>query len=120
MQSTTKIRKIRELKGYSQQYIAEKLGITQAAYSKIESNENSINFDKLKTIANVLEIDPFDLLNFNDQQIFNNCNNNGIWGNNGSYYAYSKKEQELYESKIKHLKEEVKFLRDMLNKQNAS
>lgn len=119
MQVATKIRKIRELKGYSQQYMAEQLGITQAAYSKIESNEKSINFDKLKTIANILEINPLELLNFNEQQIFNNCNNNGIWGNNGNYYAYSKKEQELYESKIKHLAEEVKFLRDLLKKEDA-
>ncbi len=115
MQVATKIRKVRELKGFSQQYMAEQLGITQAAYSKIESNENNINFEKLKTIADILEINPLELLNFSDQQFFNNCTN-GNFGNNGNYYAYSKKEQELYESKIKHQQEEIKFLRDLLKK----
>lgn len=37
-----KIRKIRELKGFSQEYMANNLGITQRAYGKLENQETKI------------------------------------------------------------------------------
>ncbi|MCK4661424.1 MAG: helix-turn-helix transcriptional regulator [Bacteroidales bacterium] len=113
MKISTKIKKVRELKGYSQEYMADQMGITQAAYSKIENNEKNINFEKLTTIAKVLDIEPLKLLNFDEQQVFNNCKN-GNFGNNGIYNAYSEKERQLYEERIKHLEKEVEFLRTLV------
>lgn len=42
-----KIKKIRELKGYSQDYVANKLAISQRAYSKIESGETRLHWDRM-------------------------------------------------------------------------
>ena len=39
-----KIKNLRELKNFTQEYMAEKLGVTQAAYSKIENGTNNIKF----------------------------------------------------------------------------
>ena len=54
-----------------------------------------------------------ELINFNDQNIFNNCKD-GYFGNNinnGNYYAYSENERELYEKSIERLEKEVEFLK---------
>ena len=60
-----KIRKVRELKGYSQEYLAIKLGISQKTYSKLESNQSRLDFTRLDKIATIFEIDIIQLLSFN-------------------------------------------------------
>ena len=51
-----KLRVYREFRNYSQEYIAEKLGITQNAYSRIETNQTRITADRLRQIADILSI----------------------------------------------------------------
>jgi len=41
------IRKIRELKGYTQEYIAKELEINQRNYSRIENNELELSLNRL-------------------------------------------------------------------------
>lgn len=65
------IRKYRELKGYSQEYMAHELDITQASYAKMENNTTKINVDRLFAISNILETDIRDLLELNKQTIYN-------------------------------------------------
>ncbi|MAZ37435.1 helix-turn-helix domain-containing protein [Salibacteraceae bacterium] len=36
------IKKVRELKGYTQDYVAQQLAISQRQYSRIEQNESDI------------------------------------------------------------------------------
>jgi len=45
------IRKIRTKLGISQEYIANKLEISQTAYSKIENQQTKIKFETLFTIS---------------------------------------------------------------------
>jgi len=56
------IRAIREELGYSQEYMAIKLGIGQNGYSKIELGYTRITVDRLFEIANILNTDVFVLL----------------------------------------------------------
>lgn len=58
------IRKIRESKDYTQDYLAIKLAISQNAYSKIELGYTKITVERLFQIAAVLEVNPVDLINF--------------------------------------------------------
>jgi len=57
-----KLRLLREFRNYSQEYIAEKLGITQNAYSRIENNQTKITTDRLSRLAIILNIPPVELL----------------------------------------------------------
>ena len=68
----TKIRNLRELKDYTQEYMASSLGITQSTYAKIEKNETPISLSRLDEIAKVLEIDPLNILTFDKEQVINN------------------------------------------------
>lgn len=63
------IKSIRELKNYTQEYMAEELGITQAGYSKIEKGKTDISLTKISQIASILEITPDMLFQF-DTKIF--------------------------------------------------
>ncbi|HZY36588.1 MAG TPA: helix-turn-helix transcriptional regulator [Mucilaginibacter sp.] len=56
------IRKIREFKNYTQDYLAVKLHISQNAYSKIELGYSSITLVRLLQIAEILEVDLADLI----------------------------------------------------------
>jgi len=57
------IRKIREHRNYTQEYLAAKLKISQNAYSKIELGYTKITIDRLFHIADILEVSSVELLN---------------------------------------------------------
>ncbi|MGE6218617.1 helix-turn-helix domain-containing protein [Nubsella zeaxanthinifaciens] len=57
-----RIRKVREYKNYSQEYLAKKIGISQNAYSKIELGYSKITLDRLFHIAKLLDVDTNELL----------------------------------------------------------
>lgn len=59
------IRKVREFRNYTQDYLAAKLEISQNAYSKIELGYSKITLDRLFHIALILEIEVVNLLYFN-------------------------------------------------------
>jgi transcriptional regulator with XRE-family HTH domain len=56
------LRKYRELRNYSQDYVARKMGISQNAYSKIENNITQLTVNHIKQISQVLEVSMMDLL----------------------------------------------------------
>jgi transcriptional regulator with XRE-family HTH domain len=64
------IRKIREFRNYTQDYLAAKLKISQNAYSKIELGYSAITLDRLINIAEILEVELADLIgNSSDETI---------------------------------------------------
>ncbi len=110
-----KIKKLRELKNFTQSHMATELGITQSAYSKIEQGETELTYAKMSKIAEVLGISPEDIAAFNEQMIFNVMHNqtgNGFVIQKG----ISDKERELYEKQISILMEELTYLKSVLDK----
>jgi transcriptional regulator with XRE-family HTH domain len=63
------IRKIREFRNYTQDYLAAKLNISQNAYSKIELGYSSITLTRLVEVAEILEVDLADLINTEGEAI---------------------------------------------------
>jgi len=107
-----KVRQLRELKGFSQDYIATQLGISQRAYSKIENNETRLDWNKLSKIAEILEMNPVDIASFDDNLIFNNCHQSGKFER--FINQIPEKLIEQYEQRIIHLEKEIEFLRQEL------
>ena len=62
------IRKVREYRNYTQDYLAAKLEISQNAYSKIELSYSKLTLDRLFHIALILEVDVKQLLYFNQEE----------------------------------------------------
>ena len=96
-----KIKNIRELKNFTQEYMADKLEISQAAYSKLEKGDLKISQDKLNKIAEILDVNLEDIKDFDNKRILNNYNS--IKENN-SNITYSNQDiiliRKLYEDKI--------------------
>ncbi|HET6244828.1 MAG: helix-turn-helix transcriptional regulator [Bacteroidetes bacterium] len=60
----TKIRYFRNLKGWSQDVMADKLDISLPAYSKIERDITDVSFSRLNQICKVLGITLIELLSY--------------------------------------------------------
>lgn len=69
-----KVERVRKLRGWTQADLAAKLNITKQAVSKLEQSEN-IGDEKLKEIANALEVTFEGLKDFNEGKILYNTNN---------------------------------------------
>jgi len=97
-----KIKNIRELKNYTQEYMAERLGVTQAGYSKIEKGKTSLSYEKLVEIGRILDVRVEDIISFDYDKYFNNYNK--ITGNNNGSILINTDNtailKELYEDKI--------------------
>jgi transcriptional regulator with XRE-family HTH domain len=57
-----KIRMIRELRGFSQENVAIKLGITQTSYSRIENNHSKLDTVMLEKLAAEFGVTVIDIL----------------------------------------------------------
>jgi transcriptional regulator with XRE-family HTH domain len=58
----TVIKKYREMRNYSQKYVASKMGISQNAYSKIENNITQLTVHHVKQLSQILDLPVTDLL----------------------------------------------------------
>ncbi len=67
-----KLRKLRMGKGYSQEYLAEVLEVSQKTYSNMENNKSSISIETLKKIAEEYKIDLIELLSDDKVIVQNN------------------------------------------------
>lgn len=106
------IRKIRDLKGYSQEFMALELEISQRNYSRIENNELELHLNRLEKICKILDVSPQEILDFDAHLIFKR--NGDICGMKQNYYVNLERAQEQYENQIRYLNEEVAFLRKQL------
>src|SRR6202012_1314436 len=114
-----KLRLLREFRNYSQEYIAEKLGITQNAYSRIENNQTRLTAERLEKLAFILEITPMELLSekepficFSEAPVFPLQEKDEHWK------EMIENTRQLYgqvicskDEKIAHLENEISFLR---------
>ena len=119
------IRRIRDQKGISQEYMATQLDMTQPNYSRIESEESKLTIDRLQDIAQILETDIDTLLDSSKITIQNQTNNKGSYGNGYVENLHienketTKKLIQTLENENKHLKKEIEFLRSIVKPDNS-
>ena len=113
-----KIRKVRELKGYKQEYVADQLNMSVTAYGNLERGDSSPSFDRLEEIAKVLEVSVVDILNIPDHinvQQISNSNNVGVGIN---YYDQTSEKESLQVTALKetiaYQQKEIEYLREQV------
>jgi helix-turn-helix domain-containing protein len=79
-----KIKSIRKTQQWTQEEMAEKLGITPSSYAKIERGTTKLNIDKLQQIAEIFNIEMTELLTSDKSLVFL-VNENGDY--NANYYS---------------------------------
>jgi len=95
MTSGTKIRLLREQKGWDQNYLAKEMGISQPALSKIESDQTKLSWDHALKLADLFEVDPE---YFFDAKVFNHNTNSGEGNQIISPQTYNESDIELLKS----------------------
>jgi transcriptional regulator with XRE-family HTH domain len=114
MEIGTKLKKLRELKNFTQEFMAKNLEMTTSGYGKIERDETEVSYQRLEKIADILGIKVEDIINFNEKLVFNVMHNktgNGYVVNNGML-----DKEKLYEQIIANQKEEITTLRKIIEK----
>lgn len=113
-QPELKIKQLRELKNFTQEYMAQQLGLSTRAYSKIETGETQLTVNRLNEISKILGITPVEVLGFDDKKVFNFYNSQDI--NNIKNINLPEKLIEQYEETIQSLKNQIETLRLLLDK----
>jgi len=122
-----KISRLRELRGMKQETLAEQLGISQQAVSKIEQSEN-VEEHTLERIAKALNVSPNTIKSFSEDAIIQNIQNNFdgsvVHGPNynctfnplDKYIEAVEKNEKLYEALLKAEREKIALLERLLEK----
>ena len=113
-----KISRIRELRGMKQEALAQELGISQQAVSKIEQSAE-VEEEALGKIAKILGVTVEGLKHFTEDSVFNNINNfhdNSIQNN----FNPIEKVIELYERLLASEREKVEILKNYNNGNGAN
>ena len=103
-----KLRLFREFRNYSQEYVAEKLGITQTAYSRIENNQTKVTADRLSQLADILNVPISELLS--DKEPVIQCNYPSSPVQEGHWRELSENIKQHYELVISSKDEKIAFL----------
>jgi transcriptional regulator with XRE-family HTH domain len=111
----TKIKFIREDRKITQESIASRLGISQTAYSKIESNQTQLTIERLKEIAEILQVPETELIS---GAPINQFNIEKIEKNFAYINTFIESQKDIYEklliekdAQIQHLKEIIELLK---------
>lgn len=112
-----KLRLFREFRNYSQEYIAEKLGITQTAYSRIENNQTKITAERLSQLADILNVPISELLS--DKEPIIQCNNTPfpyqVSAQEDHWKELSENMKQRYEQVISSKDEKIAFLENEIS-----
>ncbi|WP_416358618.1 helix-turn-helix domain-containing protein [Chryseobacterium gambrini] len=106
---------MRETKGFSQEEMAERLQISRSAYSRIETGETNSWVNHIEKLSKELDIKPEELFIGADSLIQNNQDTDSVIQNNTNNDTHitinqlSEKVIEMYEERIRELKEQVEF-----------
>ncbi len=113
-----KLKKLRELRNYTQDYIAQKIQMTSTGYGKIERGETELTFQKLEKIAKILGFGIEDVLLFDESVLLKTVKNKIAFQED---HLINGTEKKLLEQIIQQLKEENTFLKKLIeNLQIAS
>ena len=109
------LKRLREMKGYKPEYIAEHINVAPRTYLDYENNIHDVGVNKLVSIAEVLEVSLWDIITFD---------NKNFWQNNFHNESESKatytvnnnppsnKERELYEKIIANLEATIALMKN--------
>ena len=105
-----RIKKIREFRNYTQTHVADKLNISQNAYSKLESGTTQLTTERLEEIAKILDV-PTDAILNGERQIFN-LDNNHIEKFYGAIENLHEDNKEAWQKTVSILEQQNEHLRE--------
>jgi len=118
MEVYEKIKFMRQLKNRSQEYMAEKLGMSVNGYSNIECGKTDVQISRIEEISRILEMDLLELLSFGEKNVFylnlNGTNNVGQVGQYG-FFNDSKLQLEKMQLIVEQKDKEIEYLKKQIS-----
>ena len=113
IETALRIKKIREYRNYTQQFMADSLDLSQNAYCKIENGTTKLTIDRLEEIATILDV-PVESILSSSNQTFNIQNNDKLYGHIENLYEANKelleKQIGLHQTQNEHLLKTIDLL----------
>lgn len=113
-----KIRELRKANGFSQEFMADSLKISQRAYSKIECCETQLTFERITQIARILGLTSWQMIALETDVILGNKPLDDDVANFVPIDLVKRLFDE-YDAKIKILNEELETANEMINQLQA-
>ena len=121
-----KIKFIRQLKGWSQEEVANKLEMSVNGYGSIERGETDVKLSRLEKIAHIFGMELLELLDLNEKTVFKGTHNNQFHYSHISSFSIEQTElkhelekanliNEQQKQEIAHLQAEITYLKKMIN-----
>lgn len=122
METYEKIKMMREMNQWTQEEVAEKLGMSTTGYAKIERGQTNVSVEKLKQIAQIFNINIAQLLDDNEKLVIcsigdNHSNYNNYFGMNEKLIAQNEKQQleiQLKDELLKQKDAEITALKELI------
>jgi len=111
------VRILRESNGFSQEYVASKLSLTQQAYSNLEKNPENASIKRMKELAQIFSVPVTSLIGESESYVQQNFQQQGGQAATIIHVqGIPEQERNLYEMRISELKEQIQLLKEMINK----
>lgn len=117
----SRIRKLREEKGISQEALANELEITQSNYGRLEKDDKRLTVPKVIKIAEVLNVSISQIFNEQSNKVIHQMHNESPSAYNvENLYQDNKEVYDKFitalQDNIQHLESEIEFLRQLNQK----
>ena len=116
-QLSSKIKLLREIHNYTQEYVADTLEISQNTYSLIEKGETKLTVDRLEKLAKLYNMDIVDLIRLNEQTYIHTITHSqGVCSQQVTINQMPDEERELYKRTVGRLEKENERLQNLIEK----
>ncbi len=112
-----KIKMIREIRGFSQEHMANRLDIAQNTYSRIETNQTKLTAELLARVAKELGVSPVDILSSEPAIVNFGTVHGTLQGNIENFYTYQKEFLETVRTTLDTITEHNKLLMKYIENQ---
>jgi transcriptional regulator with XRE-family HTH domain len=117
-QLASKIKLLREVHNFTQDYVAEFIDVAQNTYSLMEKGETKLTVDRLEKLAKLYKMELVDLIRLNEQTYIHTITHSqGVCSQNVTInHLLADEERELYKSTIERLERENEKLHKLIEK----
>ncbi len=111
---SNRIKIMREAQGFSQEYVASKLNLSQQAYSNLEKNPDNVSVKRIKELSEILSVPITSIIGEEDTYIQQNFQQQGGQASTVMNVQSNDNIKEVYERYIKDLKDDIQNLRSQI------
>ena len=113
----SRIKILREIHNYTQEYVANTLGILQNTYSLLEKGETKLTIERLEQLANLYNLDLIDMIRNSDQTFVHSISNSaGLFSDHVTINQMAEGEREIYLKTIQRMENEIIKLHALIEK----